>query len=480
MEHKSLKQNLGFQTLYQIFNTCLPLITSPHLARSLGATQQGVFSYTQSIVNCFALFAMLGVANYGTRTMATCGENKAIRSKQFWSIYILQGACSIASIVLYLVYIFIFKPDNTIIVWIQGLYLVGCLADINWFFFGIEKFKTTVTRNMIIRTLSVVMILLYVNKPNDLWVYTAIMAGSTVISNGVLWLLISKEIKFKDLWTISIKEILAHVKPNITLFVPLLGMSIYHIMDKTMLGSLSSYEQVGYYYNADKIINIPMGIISGIGTVMLPRMTSLVSANHKDEAQSVFLISVEAVCAISCAMAFGIAAIANEFTPLFFGNGFDPCIILIIALSPVLIIKGLTQTSRMQYLIPNHKDQIIIQSVFIGATVNLAVNYVLISRLGAMGAVIGTLIAELVSCIWQYAKMSGCVKFTSIAIKPLIYVLFGFIMFIAVRLSAEFFCGGIIGILFEMLTGLLVYSGMCILFWKVTNSPILGFIKQKA
>lgn len=83
-----LKKNLGYQTIYQILNTCIPLITSPYLARVLGAEKQGVFSYTQSIVNYFTLFAMLGVVNYGTRTIADCGSDRKKRSKTFWNIYI--------------------------------------------------------------------------------------------------------------------------------------------------------------------------------------------------------------------------------------------------------------------------------------------------------------------------------------------------------------------------------------------------------
>ena len=74
-----LKKNLGYQTIYQILNTCIPLITSPYLARVLGAEKQGVFSYTQSIVNYFTLFAMLGVVNYGTRTIVGVIEKKEVR-----------------------------------------------------------------------------------------------------------------------------------------------------------------------------------------------------------------------------------------------------------------------------------------------------------------------------------------------------------------------------------------------------------------
>ena len=60
-------------------------------------------------------------------------------------------------------------------------------------------------------------------------------------------------------------------------------MSVYHSMDKTMLGILSTYLQSGYYYNVDKVVNIPLGIIVGIGTVMLPRMSNLLSSNHYKE-----------------------------------------------------------------------------------------------------------------------------------------------------------------------------------------------------
>ena len=100
-----LKKNLGYQTIYQILNTCIPLITSPYLARVLGAEKQGVFSYTQSIVNYFTLFAMLGVVNYGTRTIADCGKDRGKRSKTFWNIYMLQLCCTVISISVYAFYL---------------------------------------------------------------------------------------------------------------------------------------------------------------------------------------------------------------------------------------------------------------------------------------------------------------------------------------------------------------------------------------
>lgn len=475
-----LKKNLGYQTVYQLLNTCIPLITSPYLARKLGAEKQGVFSFTLSNVNYFTLLAMLGIVNYGTRTIALCLGDKKRISYEFWSLYSMQLIASIISVVAYGIYILFICSDNIIIAAIQGCYLLGAIVDINWLFFGIEKFKTTVTRSIFIRISTVVLILLFVNDSNDLWVYTLIMAGGTLISNIILWRFLPQEVDLSQVREIRAKDIKKHIKPNIVLFIPLLAMSVFHIMDKTMLGLLSTYEQGGYYYNADKIINIPIGILTGVGTVMLPRMTALLDDNKMKEASSLFSISVECIVALSSALAFGIACVSKEFTPFFFGKGFEPCIILIIVLSPVLIIKGLSQTSRMQFLIPSHNEKIFIQSVFLGAFVNFLLNIPLIHRYGALGAVIGTLAAELTTCAWQYIKMNAFINSLTTILKSSIYIVFGIIMFVSVRLSSSLLPSNLLGLMLEIVLGATVYLVLCVIYWKATNNTIMSnFFKKK-
>lgn len=475
----NLKKNLGYQTIFQILNTCIPLITSPYLARVLGAEKQGIFSYTQSIVNYFTLFAMLGVENYGTRTIANCGDDKEKRSKAFWNIYFFQMFCTLLSIGIYIFYLTRICSQNVYIAFLQIFYLLGSLTDINWLFFGVEKFKTTVSRNMIIRISSVVLILSIVRKPSDLWIYTLIMAGSIFLSNIILWPFALKEIDVKAIRNVSKHEVVKHIKPNLVLFVPLMAMSVYHIMDKTMLGLLSTYKQVGYYYNADKIINIPIGILNGVGTVMLPRMTALNSKGLVKEANKFFLLSIELIVVVSSAMACGIFAISVEFTPFFFGAGYDECIRVIMMLSPVLVIKGLSLVARMQYLIPNQKEKIFIESVFLGAGINLIVNWLLIVRLGAFGAAIGTMAAELASCFWQYKKINKYVLCSRVIYKSMVYVLFGTVMIVAVRVVAWRFNGGIVALVFEILTGMIVYLLMCVGYWKLTKNQIFSAIKLR-
>ena len=476
----SIKKNLGLQTAFQILNTCLPLITAPYLSRTLGATSLGVYSFTSSIVSYFTLFAMLGTVNYGTRTIAAAKENKEERSKCFWSIFMLQFIVTGLCLVAYIAYMFWVCKDNYVVAWIQGITIVCCCFDINWLFFGVENFKITVTRSMIIKIVTVVLILLTVKTTEDLWLYTLIMAMGTLVSQVVLWVYVPRYITFSK---ISIKDIRAHIKPNIILFIPLLAMSVYHIMDKTMLGILSSYEQNGFYYNADKLINIPLCIINGIGTVMLPRMTALYNSDKKQEANELLMVSLEGVGLVSIVMACGIAAISKEFVPFFFGSGYESCILLTIVLSPVLIIKGFTNTIRTQYLVPLKMENYYIGSVLSGAVTNLIFNLLLIPKFGALGAVLGTLFAELVACVVQFIVVGKKFDLKNGFRNCFVYLCAGILMVVVVRFVSNIGVNVILKILIEIVTGGIVFILVAGIFIYRTQSKVFkeifsGIIKK--
>lgn len=477
---KSVGKNLGYQTLYQVLSTCLPLITAPYLSRVLGAEPLGIFSYTQSIVNYFLLVAMLGVVNYGTRTIAACNGNKAQVSENFWSIYIFQAFISLGAIVVYGFYLLQYCDENRLIALVQGFYLLGAFLDINWLFFGVENFKITVTRNTIIKIFTVILILLVVKSPDDLWLYTLIMAAGTFLSQAVLWMFLPGTIDFKAIKKVRVKNIVYHIKPNLVLFIPIAAMSVFRTMDKTMLGYFSNYYETGYYYNSDKIINIPLSIINGVGTVMLPRMSAIESSGDVREGNRIFNLSVEGIVLVSSAMVFGIAAVAKEFVPVFFGKGYEPCVFLTILFAPVLIFKALSQTVRMEYLIPKHKEKIYIYAVCAGAVSNFIANYILIVKYGALGAVIGTLIAEFVVTITQFwfirkeIQMQQCIK------NCWGYLLCGAIMFGVVRMSSTIFENIYVSLMTELVIGVLVYILTCIFYWNISNNmSFLKIIKYK-
>lgn len=472
----SIKKNLGFQTAYQLLATIMPLITSPYLSRVLGAAQIGIFSYTYAVVQYFILAAMLGTMNYGTRSIAACKDDPEQCGRTFINIYALQVLMSTISTIFYILYIVLFCKENKLIAAIQLIQILNCFLDINWLFFGLEEFKITVTRNFIVKLLSFMLLFVLVHSEEDLWAYTLLMAGSTLLSQIVLWTKLPAFCKKQKVrWNESFKT----MPPNIVLFIPLLAMSVYHIMDKTMLGALSTEVQSGYYYNADKLINIPLTIISGFGAVLLPRVTNLLETGQKEAAGRVFQISIEGVILASAAMAFGIAGIANEFVPLFFGEGYEPCIELTAILAPVLIIKGISNTIRTEYLIPYHMERKLTTAVVLGAVVNFFVNMLLIPGMGAKGAAVGTVCAEAVACCWQIFSIRKNIKLEKSFAMGLFYVAVGFVMVATVRKIAALFTGALVAILAEVIVGGCLYVLLCFVGMKLLKSDLLKAVARK-
>ena len=270
----SVKKNFLYNIFYHILTFIIPLILSPYLSRVIHAKGIGIYSYTYSIVYYFMLLTLLGVNNYGNRTIAKVRDDKTKLSKTFWSIYLMQLIMGIIMLILYFGYIFIFNIEYRTIALIQSLFILSSILDINWFFWGMEEFKKTIGRNTIVKILNAIMIVLIVRNDNDLWKYALIMGVMTCISQLILWIYIRKYINIEKIMFVDIKN---HFKPNIVLFIPVIAVSLYKIMDKIMLGSLANVTEVGYYENAEKIINMPMTLITALGTIMIPKISNLSS-----------------------------------------------------------------------------------------------------------------------------------------------------------------------------------------------------------
>lgn len=394
----SVKKNFTYNIVYQILILIIPLITAPYISRVIGAEGQGIYSYTYSIAQYFVLFAMLGLNNYGNRTIAKIRDDKEKLSKEFWSIYGLQIITTTIMLILYITYIIFLDSSYKLYNTIQLVYVFSAMFDINWFFFGMEKFKLTVIRNTIIKILSACSIFIFVKSKNDLVLYMLIMVGAPLISQLSLWTFLRKYIFFvKPTWN-SIKK---HIKPNAILFVPVIAVSIYKMMDKIMLGNMSNISNVGYYENAEKIINIPNSIITALGTVMLPRMSNLVANGNNTKIEQYINKSMKFILFLSVPIAFGLIAIGKNFAPLFFGENFVKTGEIIQYLAITLVFISWANVIRTQYLIPNEKDKSYIISVFLGAIINFVINSLLIPKYNAIGAAIGTIFAEMVVMIYQ-------------------------------------------------------------------------------
>ena len=83
---KSENKNFLYNIIYQLLTFVIPLVVTPYISRVLGVDNVGIYSYTYSIVYMFMLIGMLGINNYGNRSIAAVRDDKDKLAKTFWSI----------------------------------------------------------------------------------------------------------------------------------------------------------------------------------------------------------------------------------------------------------------------------------------------------------------------------------------------------------------------------------------------------------
>ncbi|WP_010237892.1 flippase [Clostridium arbusti] len=471
----SIKKNFIYNVFYQLLVLALPLITAPYVSRVLGAEGIGTYSYSYSIANYFLLFAMLGVANHGNRSIAKNRDNRKNLSKTFWNIYAIQIFNSIIVVAIYVIYIIQYS-NNKIIATIQLIYLISSAFDINWFYFGMEKFKLTVTRNTVCKILTVIAVFVFVRERGDLWKYVLIMSLGTLISQSIVWVFIRRYINFTFP---SIREMLKNVVPIIILFLPVLAYSVYRLMDKIMLGNMSTMRQVGLFDNADKIIVMPMGIITALGTVMLPRSSNLVANGQLDKQKQYIYKSMQYVSIMACAIAFGLAGIANILAPVYFGTEFVQSGQLIALMAPTILFTSWANVIRTQYLIPNKHDKIYVTSMLVAALFNIILNLIFIPKYQANGVLIGTIVAEFTVMFIQCYSVRKELPIKKYFITNFIYIIFGVIMFIAVRMIGNTFGTKITTLFLQIIVGGILYLVLTIGYLYIRKDDMLFVIFSK-
>lgn len=424
----SIKKNYIYNTIYQILVLIIPVITTPYITRVLKADGLGTYSYYYSIVNYFVLFVMLGLNTYGNRSIASIKDNKELLFKTFKEIYLFQLTTGIIVLILYYLCWYIYFDKNKYSL-IMGIFILASIFDINWFFAGLEKFKVIVMRNFIIKFLSTVLIFVIVKEKEDLLKYCIILSLATLFSNLSFWVY---NIKIIICTKIEIKQIFRHLKPNLYLFMTVLAVSFFKIMDKIMLGLMSSKTEVGYFEAAEKIISLPIILIISLGTVMLPRITSMMANNDTRNMESYLNNSMKLAFFLSTSIGFGIMGISKEFVPLFYGEDYRKCIYLFLILLPSCIFLAVANVVRTQYIIPKQLDEIYVKSAFLGAGINLILNIFLISKYGSIGSAIATLFAEIGVCVYQLGRVRKEIKIIPNLKEGIIFISSGIIMFIII------------------------------------------------
>ena len=463
----STKKNAAYNVAYRMFSVFLPLVTAPYLSRTVGTDGVGLYSLAWSVSYVFCLIGMLGLNDYGVRTIAQVRDNREELDRTFSAIWQMQLLVAGATLVAWLGYVFLVAGEEKVIALHLTMMSVSCLVSLDWCLMGLDIFKPIALRNTFVKLAAAACVFLFVKKKEDLWIYGFVWSLATLIGNLMSAASLRGKVTYRP---VPIRESLKHLKPCAVLFISVLAVNVYRTMDKVMVSAIAGVHENGLYENAEKIIYCLSGFISAIGTVMMPKVAHMQKEGATEKIARHIDRSMELILCMTSAMAFGVAAVADVFAPLFYGEDFRYSGTLMAPLAFTLIMIGFANVIRTQVVLPQKWDHIFVKSVCCGAAVNLIANACLIPSMKSMGAVVGTLMAEMTVPVVQYIILRKELPYGQFLKYVGIYAVFGGIMLGCVRLvktlvPAETWLS--LGIMTA--AGIAVYAGLCIGYWKMTK-----------
>lgn len=157
----SIRKNYTYNLIYQIMTLLTPFITTPYLSRVLGPDGTGIQSYTNSVVQYFAIAAALGTASYGQREIARSRDDKEALGRLFWEIELLCAGTTALCLICWMGVIG-FSKEYAPYYGALSMTLIAVAFDISWFFGGLEQYGLIVVRNMAVKCVGIAMLFLFI------------------------------------------------------------------------------------------------------------------------------------------------------------------------------------------------------------------------------------------------------------------------------------------------------------------------------
>lgn len=403
-----VKKKIGTNAILNVIKTGLsvlfPLITYPYAIRVLSPAGIGKVAYGSSIINYFALLAMLGISTYATREGAKRRDNRQgfnDFANEVFTINVI--ATVIAYALLFLALIFV-RPwhDYRKLMLIQSASILLTTLGIDWVNNVFEDFLYITIRSILSHIVNIALLFILVRTADDYYMYALL----TVLTNGFTcvlnWFYCRRYVHIRLVRRINLKD---HFGPIIVLFANAIAVSIYVNLDVTMLGWMIGDYIVGLYEVSVKVYSIIKRLLAAIYTVSLPRLAYCLGNKDYSEYKKINtgLWRYLSILLIPCSV--GLIAIAPEIMLFMGGSEMLEATLSLQILSGALIFAIFGGLTSMCINVTIGREKDVLVATIIGAAVNVGLNAVLIPLWKQNAAALTTMIAELVVFIVCFLRV---------------------------------------------------------------------------
>ncbi|MCD8005050.1 MAG: flippase [Oscillospiraceae bacterium] len=401
---KSLKLNFIMNAILTMSSFIFPLITFPYVSRVLLPVGTGKVSFATSLISYFSMFAQLGIPTYGIRACAMVRDDreKLTRTAQeLLIINLVMDVISYAVLILALLFVPRLREDRLLYVVVSATILLTSIG-MEWLYKALEQYTYITIRSIIFKFIALIAMFLLIHQQEDYVIYGGISILAASASNIFNFINAHKYIDMKPVGNYHFKR---HFKAIGVFFAMSCATTVYTNLDTVMLGFIATDEDVGYYNAAVKIKTVLVSVVTSLGTVLLPRASYYVERGQMDEFRRITKKALNFVFLLASPLMLYFMLYAKQGVYFLSGSAYANSILPMQIIMPTLLLIGITNILGIQILVPLGREKVVLYSEIAGAVVDLILNAILIPRFTSAGAAIGTLAAEIVVLIVQFAAL---------------------------------------------------------------------------
>lgn len=463
MTQKSLKYNIVINSIKTVSGLFFPLILFSYVSRVLSVEGIGQIDYVKNVVSFFIIFASLGITAYGTREGAKVRTNKNSLSKFVRELLIINAITTFITYVVFFFLLYFVKEFESY----EDLFLIYSLCigftalGLDWLYNALEDFQYITVRYVIFQLLALLLTFVFVNSKDDVYIYTLILVLSTVGSNVLNFIHSRKFVSYHIEGRINITK---HFTPILILFSNSIIGNVYLMLDTVMLGWMTGAYSVGLYSAANKINRICVGLITSVFIVLLPRVSYYLKSNEIDKYRDLLAKSANYIFLLSLPLGVLLCFLSSDLLLILSGKEFLPGTLCSQIISVIVVLIPLSSMNSNQVLIPLGKEKLLLYSTFIGALINIVLNYLLIPIYAEKGAAIASLAAELLVAFITTYNASKIISYNSIFRNIWHYFVAVFCMSLSI-LPLMLLTSGLFRAVLVSIIGLFIYI-LCLLYFR--------------
>ena len=378
--------NFGYLSLLQVAGYVFPLISTPYLARVIGAEGFGKIAFASAIVVWIQTISDWGFNLTATRDVAQNRDDKELVSRIFSNVLWARSVLTLLSGIILLVVVLLvpYLRENADIIFVTFLLVPGYILFPEWFFQAIEKMKYTTLFNLLLKLTFTVAVFVFIHKREDYLIQPLLTTiGYLLCGIGALYLIFKK-------WGYTLykpqgTEILKTIRNSTDVFINNLMPNLYNSFSVMLLGFFGGSTANGIYDGGNRFPVIFYQFQSVLSRAFYPFLS------RRPDKHS-FYAKLNIVSALVGAVF--LILLSPLVIKIMLGDEFEKSIVVMQILSFSVVFLAMGYTYGTNFLIINHKEKPLRNLTFISSIIGMCVSVPLVYYFSYIGAAVTVLLCR--------------------------------------------------------------------------------------